>query len=64
MAGRLPGTSLGDYGSEVFERDHFTCVYCGFDGRLFDNWMQLSVDHQLHPICRNWADPPRETGTR
>ena len=41
----LSGTALGDYGVQVFERDHFTCVYCGFDGRLFDNWMQLSVDH-------------------
>ena len=41
----LSGTALGDYGIKVFERDHFTCAYCGFDGRLFDNWMQLSVDH-------------------
>ena len=37
----LPGTALGDYGVKVFERDEFICVYCGFDGRLFDNWMQL-----------------------
>jgi len=44
---RLSGTSLGDYGVGVFERDNFTCAYCGFDGRTFDNWMQLSVDHIL-----------------
>jgi 5-methylcytosine-specific restriction endonuclease McrA len=43
----LSGTALGDYGATIFERDHFTCAYCGFDGRLFDNWMQLSVDHIL-----------------
>ena len=41
----LAGTALGDYGHDVFKRDHFTCVYCGFDGRNFDNWLQLSVDH-------------------
>ena len=41
----LSGTALGDYGAKVFRRDFFTCVYCGFDGRLFDSWMQLSVDH-------------------
>ena len=39
------GKSLGKYGERIFERDHFTCVYCGFDGRSFDNWMQLSWDH-------------------
>ena len=43
----LSGTALADYGVPVFKRDHYTCVYCGFDGRLFDNWMQLSVDHVL-----------------
>jgi len=43
----LAGTSAGDYGNKVYARDNFTCVFCGFDGRLFDNWMQLSVDHIL-----------------
>lgn len=37
--------SLGDYGVETYKRYHFTCVYCGFDGRPFDSWMQLSIDH-------------------
>jgi 5-methylcytosine-specific restriction endonuclease McrA len=32
---------------EVFRRDHFTCLYCGFDGRSFDGWMQLSLEHIL-----------------
>ena len=43
----FPGESLGKYWERIFERDHFTCVYCGFDGRPFDNWMQLSTDHVL-----------------
>ena len=31
--------------SEVYKRDRWTCVYCGFDGRSFDSWMQLTLDH-------------------
>jgi 5-methylcytosine-specific restriction endonuclease McrA len=30
---------------EIYERDHYTCIYCGFDGRDFDSYMQLSIDH-------------------
>jgi 5-methylcytosine-specific restriction endonuclease McrA len=45
METELPGTSLGDYGGSTYEKYHFTCVYCGFDGRTFDSWMQLSIDH-------------------
>ena len=30
---------------EVYQRDRWTCVYCGFDGRSFDSWMQLTLDH-------------------
>jgi 5-methylcytosine-specific restriction endonuclease McrA len=30
---------------EVFRRDSFQCVYCGFDGRSFDAWTFLQVDH-------------------
>ena len=45
MAKNLNGTSLGGYGQETYKRYHYTCVYCGFDGRFFDNWMQLSIDH-------------------
>ena len=47
MMKSLAGTALTDYGARVFRRDNFTCVYCGFDGRLFDNWMQLSIDHVI-----------------
>lgn len=41
------GRSLLSYGCETYQRDNYTCVYCGFDGRTFDNWLQLSVDHIL-----------------
>lgn len=30
---------------QVFLRDEFRCVYCGFDGSGFDGWVFLSVDH-------------------
>lgn len=36
---------------QVFKRDHFTCQYCGFDGRLFDNWRQLTLDHVKPRSC-------------
>jgi hypothetical protein len=42
MAEPLSGPLAGD---GAYERDHFTCIYCGFDGRTFDAWMQLSIDH-------------------
>jgi len=35
-----------DY-DRVFRRDDFTCVYCGFDGHTFENWMQLLLDHVI-----------------
>jgi len=30
---------------DVFERDGFKCVYCGFDGSTFEHWAFLAVDH-------------------
>jgi 5-methylcytosine-specific restriction endonuclease McrA len=51
MSDDLSGTSLGGYGAEVYEKYHFTCVYCGFDGRSFDSWMQLSIDHIRPRSC-------------
>jgi 5-methylcytosine-specific restriction endonuclease McrA len=30
---------------EVFKKDGFHCVYCGFDGRSFTGWTFLIVDH-------------------
>lgn len=31
--------------ARVFARDHFCCVYCGFDGSTFERWRYLAVDH-------------------
>ena len=30
---------------QVFAKDGFRCVYCGHDGRTFDGWVFLQVDH-------------------
>ena len=41
----------------TYERCHFTCVYCGFDGRGFDEWMQLSIDHVVPRSCGGTDEP-------
>lgn len=47
------GDSLRGYGHPIYQRDHFTCRYCGADGRAsFEVWLTFSVDHLLpkgHP---------------
>jgi hypothetical protein len=30
---------------DVYQRDDFKCVYCGFDGQTFDGWRYLTIDH-------------------
>jgi 5-methylcytosine-specific restriction endonuclease McrA len=40
---------------EVFKRDNFRCVYCGFDGGSFDTWTFLQVDHFV-PRSRGGPD--------
>lgn len=35
----------------TYEKCYFTCVYCGFDGRTFDAWMQLTTDHIRPRSC-------------
>lgn len=30
---------------EIYERDGFRCVYCGFDGSTFEGWRFLTLDH-------------------
>lgn len=47
--------SLRGYGHPVHVRYHFTCVYCGYDGRSFPNWLQLTVDH-IVPISSGGTD--------
>lgn len=41
----------------TYQRCHFTCVYCGFDGRTFDAWMQLTIDHVLPRSCDGPDEP-------
>ena len=30
---------------QVFAKDDFRCIYCGYDGRTFNGWALLQVDH-------------------
>lgn len=41
----------------TYEKCHFTCVYCGFDGRTFDGWMQMTIDHILPKSCEGSDEP-------
>ncbi len=44
--------SLRGYAFPVLKRDAFVCVYCGWDGKVWPNWLYLSQDHLLpngHP---------------
>ena len=52
MPDDISGTSLAGYGAETYARNHYTCVYCGFDA-----WMQLTVDH-LRPRNSSGTDEP------
>ncbi len=42
---RAYGDSLRGYGHETHVKCNFTCQYCGYDGRAFPNWFQLTIDH-------------------
>lgn len=37
--------SLRGYGFKVMQRDKFECQYCGYDGKCFLGWLQLTLDH-------------------
>jgi len=41
------GDSLRGYGHATHVKYNFKCQYCGYDGRAFPNWFQLTVDHIL-----------------
>ena len=30
---------------DIYERDGFRCLYCGFDGRNFETFPMLEIDH-------------------
>jgi hypothetical protein len=39
--------ALRGYAYRVHTRDGFKCVYCGWDGTIWPNWLFLSWDHLL-----------------
>jgi 5-methylcytosine-specific restriction endonuclease McrA len=47
--------SLRGYGHETHLKNNFTCQYCGYDGRSFPNWFQLSIDH-IVPMSQGGED--------
>lgn len=49
--------ALRGYGHKTHEKCHFTCVYCGYDGRAFPNWFQLTIDH-VRPVSQGGKDDP------
>ena len=47
----FPSQIPRELATKVFERDHFTCQYCGLDGRQsLANWMILTIDY-VHPYA-------------
>ena len=32
---------------EIYKKFNFTCCYCGYVGRQFEHWLQLTIDHVL-----------------
>jgi len=43
-----PSTSLMGYGRKIFEKDDYTCVYCGRKFKDdFWSWMLLTVEHVM-----------------
>jgi len=41
----------------TFKRDGFRCVYCDFDGRTFQGWAFLQVDHFKPKACGGTDEP-------
>lgn len=41
----------------TYERYHYTCIYCDFDGRGFDGWMQLTIEHVRPRSCGGSDEP-------
>lgn len=53
----MPRLTLSD--EEVFARNGFRCVYCGWEGRTFETWAFLVVDHFEPKSARSGAGPDR-----
>jgi hypothetical protein len=50
--------SLRGYSFAIHQRDGFCCVYCGWDGSQWPNWLFLCQDHlrpKDHPQCTDPA---------
>ena len=48
--------SLRGYGHTIHIKYNFACQYCGYDGRAFPNWLQLTVDHVIPRSCGGTDD--------
>lgn len=40
---------------DIYQRDGFRCLYCGFDGGTFEGWRYLTIDH-VDPTGPNEPD--------
>jgi 5-methylcytosine-specific restriction endonuclease McrA len=53
---------MAETDEQTFTRDGFKCVYRGFDGRTFNGWAFLQVDH-FKPKSRFGSDEPENRVT-
>ena len=54
--------SLRGYGHKTHVKCDFTCQYCGYDGRSFPNWFQLSLEH-IKPKSQGGGDEDENLAT-
>jgi 5-methylcytosine-specific restriction endonuclease McrA len=52
-----PGMSISGYGHPTHIKHGFRCYYCDFDGRAFDSWFQLTIDHAIPKSSGGSEDP-------
>lgn len=43
--------SIRGYGHPIHKKYNYICQYCGFDGRPFPCWLQLTIDHVIPRSC-------------
>jgi hypothetical protein len=49
--------ALRGYAHPIHRRDGFRCVYCGWDGSVWPNWLFLCQDH-LRPVGHPQRNDP------
>jgi 5-methylcytosine-specific restriction endonuclease McrA len=63
----MSSESLRGYGKKQFERDRWTCRYCGLDCSQFELWLFLCLDHiipkQQQDEANTDLDDPRNYAT-